>query len=43
MNFIDLNPIVAGTEVLKPQGGDEGCPKFNFLESNFELATEIKF
>jgi len=35
--------MVAGTEggVLKPQGSDEGCPKFNFLESDFRLATEI--
>jgi hypothetical protein len=40
VNFVDLDAIAAGTEgkVLKPQGDDEGCPKFDFLE-NFQLAT----
>ena len=39
-NFVDLDAIAAGTEgkVLKPQGDDEGCLKFDFLE-NFQLAT----
>jgi hypothetical protein len=39
VNFVDLDAIAAGMEgeVLKPQGGDEGCPKFDFLKSDAEF------
>ena len=41
MNFVDLDAIVAGTEgeVLKPQGGDEGYLKIDFLELDAEFSV----